>query len=260
MNYLINGTLKYNSYDGTLYLIDGSVDMLTLSRIANELLCLMVENNNNPLSREHILNDLWTKKGLSSSGNNLNNYMSILRRALSNLGFSDVIITIPRHGFMLSADVEIMSDDNDEGEIFTGGNKQLANSLINDDSLNKKINFIFLFIRKGNVSLLTVLLLVLLISPLLFFHFLVRSDYSFKINNCNVYLLDNSGVKRKTADDFSVVKNHVVKYKINCGRKADIFYWSGREVSVNESSTGKEILAYCDNSSGGECVNYGLLK
>lgn len=211
MNYLINGVLKYNSDDGTLYLIDGSADMLTLSRIANELLYIMVGNSGNPLSREHILNELWTKKGLSSSGNNLNNYMSMLRKVLSNLGFSEVIITIPKHGFMFNADVEIILDDMHEGSYFWRRNVTFASSVDESDSFYEKIKNVIACIRNTNISLLAVILIILFVFSLSFVQGLNMDNYSFKINNCNVYLLEDSGVKRKTADDFSVVKNYVAK-------------------------------------------------
>lgn len=73
-------------------------------------------------------------------------------------------------------------------------------------------------------------------------------------------MLDKSRDKRKVDEDFSVIKNNVVKYKINCGRKADIFYWSDSGEGMNRESAVRELLAYCDDSRGGECVNYGLLK
>lgn len=240
--------------------MDGSVDMLTLSRIANELLCIMVGSNKKPLNRESILNDLWTKRGLSSSGNNLNNYMSIIRRTLSNLGLSDLIITIPGYGFMFSAEVEVILDECNKTELFLGRSEKFSRNITHGNSLSKKVNLIFLNIRKRKLSLLTVLLLVFLIFSIFFLLVFMKGNHSFEINNCNVYLLENSRDKRKIDEDLSVIKNNVVKYKINCGRKADIFYWSDRGGGMNRDSAIREILAYCDDSRGGECVNYGLLK
>lgn len=79
MKYIINGDLQYNSVDGTLYLSDHSIDMITLNRVTSELLLLLLNNNSVPLGRNTILNELWLKRGLNASSNNLNNYISILR-------------------------------------------------------------------------------------------------------------------------------------------------------------------------------------
>lgn len=107
MRYLINSMVVFNPADYTLISNDKSVDMLTLSRISGELLQLFIIHNDAPLSRDAILFELWEKRGLNASSNNLNNYVSMLRKALMQCGCEGLITTIPKHGFIFSADVTV---------------------------------------------------------------------------------------------------------------------------------------------------------
>ncbi|MFG1175761.1 hypothetical protein AAFN90_19620 [Erwiniaceae bacterium CAU 1747] len=66
----------------------------------------MGKNNDNPLGKEHILNELWAKGGLACSGNNLNVYKPILHKVLVSLGFSDLMFTISRDEFMFNSELD----------------------------------------------------------------------------------------------------------------------------------------------------------
>lgn len=105
MEYLINHSVKFNPVDCTLFSPGFTVDMITITRLSSDLLVLFVENNQVPLSRETILNKLWENRGLSASSNNLNNYVSILRKVMKQCGSPGVITTIPKYGFLFNAEV-----------------------------------------------------------------------------------------------------------------------------------------------------------
>lgn len=62
MEYIINGNVRYNSSDGTLFCPDNNIDMITLTRVTSELLLLLIKNNGAPLSRDTILSELWEKE------------------------------------------------------------------------------------------------------------------------------------------------------------------------------------------------------
>ncbi len=53
------------------------------------------------LTREYLLETVWDKHGLHASGNNLNQYVSILRRNLSLLGCHELILTEEAESFYL---------------------------------------------------------------------------------------------------------------------------------------------------------------
>ncbi len=262
MIYLINRILKYNAYDGTLYLLDGSIDMLTLSRVANELLLLMVENNESRLEREHILNELWTRRGLASSGNNLNNYISVLRKALASLGCSDLIITIPRYGFMFSAEIDVIPDNVPKSRATNPFQVLYSRENPCHNKLKKIMSSTATLFVTYKVSLLKILVLLCVVYS---FSLPWSNDthgeyHSFGLNKCTIYLLDARETNNKSEGVSSVIKKYVNEYHINCGRKADVFYWPGKHHLTNESTMDREIFAWCDDSHGASCINYGLFK
>ncbi|MEJ4047403.1 winged helix-turn-helix domain-containing protein [Erwinia sp. SLM-02] len=261
MNYLINGILKYNTCDGTLYLTDGSIDMLSLSRISNELLCLLVENNGRPLSRDDVLNELWGRRGLSSSSNNLNNYVSMLRKTLASLGVVDIITTIPRYGFIFSAEVSEVAD---------GGESDAVSEVVSGYSLKKpkKYNqlhgsatskmFFFINYKLNLTSIITLMCFVF------FVFFIWRQSerwhhYSFEVSQCRIHLLARAGGEKNSGEMHGSIRNYVTQYKFNCGRKADVFYWPEQEGGPDVTGS-SEVLAYCGESTGAVCINYGLFK
>ncbi|WP_199063916.1 winged helix-turn-helix domain-containing protein [Serratia sp. ASV30] len=109
MKYTINKMVVYNSSDGTLLSIDDAIGMITLTRVTSELLLLLIKKNNIPINRDTILSELWDKKGLSSSSNNLNNYVSMLRKALAQCGCLDYNTTLPKYGLIFNAEFLIIA-------------------------------------------------------------------------------------------------------------------------------------------------------
>ena len=264
MIFIINGTLRYNSYDGDLYLIDGSIDMITLSMVMNELMLLMIKSNRVPLSREFILNDLWSKKGLNSSNNNLSNYVSMLRKTLTHCGLHDVITTIPKYGFVFSADVEVLSE-----------RPECRNSLSIDKAESKSVLSLYLKFKgfiKDNRNFLTGKDLLLLISALVFYLFLshgliysqfkniVGYDRSFKVNKCNVKLLNDSSRKLNMKDVTLSLKIMMARNNINCGKKSTIFYHYNQDGSALSDSGSQIFFAYCTGDRKFPCVNYRVTK
>ncbi|WP_260440753.1 winged helix-turn-helix domain-containing protein [Serratia marcescens] len=75
----------------------------TLTATLNRLLSTLVRNNNLVVSRDTLLTQVWEAHGQVASGNNLNNTISILRKMFAALGEDDIIVTLPRQGFMFTA-------------------------------------------------------------------------------------------------------------------------------------------------------------
>ncbi|HDC4683284.1 TPA: winged helix-turn-helix domain-containing protein [Enterobacter cloacae] len=112
MKYLIDRLVVFNTDDGTLHL-SSSEDVIRLALPAARLLETFLSSEGRELTREYLLETVWDKHGLHASGNNLNQYVSILRRNLSLLGCHELIITLPKLGFRLNAaiSIEILETD-----------------------------------------------------------------------------------------------------------------------------------------------------
>ncbi|HGM5336603.1 TPA: transcriptional regulator [Serratia marcescens] len=103
MRYIINNNVKYHEDKSELISLHDDIPPIVLTATLNRLLSALVRNNNLVLSRETLLSQVWEAHGQVASGNNLNNTISILRKAFSSLGEEDIIVTLPRQGFMFTA-------------------------------------------------------------------------------------------------------------------------------------------------------------
>ncbi|HHP7836331.1 winged helix-turn-helix domain-containing protein [Serratia sp. CY76391] len=103
MRFLINNRIIFDEDNSTLALAEESLDPVTLTTIANRLLALLVKNNGILISRDFIFSTVWDDHGKTASNSNLNNYIASLRRTFAGLGESEILVTVPRQGFMFSA-------------------------------------------------------------------------------------------------------------------------------------------------------------
>ncbi|VEA61579.1 phosphate regulon transcriptional regulatory protein PhoB [Serratia plymuthica] len=112
MKFIINKRLRFHDDNSLLEVIDDNVEPVALTGTLSRLLSLLVRNNNTLLTRDYILTHVWDDHGQTASNNNLNNYISMLRKMLSSLGEADIIVTMPRQGFMFTAtDINTIDDD-----------------------------------------------------------------------------------------------------------------------------------------------------
>lgn len=109
MKYLLADAIVYNDEDGSVSLINApDEDAQLLTCTANTIMKLLVQHHGNVVERETFLQEVWDWRGLQGSNNSLNQYISILRKMLAAL-LPDalLIVTVPKTGFMLSADVTV---------------------------------------------------------------------------------------------------------------------------------------------------------
>ncbi|TCT87657.1 DNA-binding winged helix-turn-helix (wHTH) protein [Gibbsiella quercinecans] len=106
MIYTIDGTITYNSDDCTLSHLP-TQETLSLSISSGRLFEQLLNSNGEILARDVLLTEVWDKYGLRGSNNNLNQYLSIVRRALAAFGCENLIITVPKMGIRLNTDIPI---------------------------------------------------------------------------------------------------------------------------------------------------------
>lgn len=104
--YTVNKSVVYNPADGNLQHIE-SGDIITLPLPAQRLLQILLDSEGNLIPRDYLLEKVWDQYGLNGSGNNLNQYLSIIRRSFSQMGCDEFIETIPRVGVRLFESVII---------------------------------------------------------------------------------------------------------------------------------------------------------
>lgn len=105
MKYKINAFILYDAVDGTLSLKDDEVDT-QLSITANALLFYFIQHRG-IVSRDEVLKAVWDDNGLVSSNSNLNQYLSLLRKAFRQYGIENIIVTVARGRLEFNSDVSL---------------------------------------------------------------------------------------------------------------------------------------------------------
>lgn len=105
MKYKINAFIIYDAADGTLSLKEDEVDT-QLSITANALLYYFIQNRG-VVSRDEVLKAVWDDNGLVSSNSNLNQYLSLLRKAFRQYGIENIIVTVARGRLEFNSEVTL---------------------------------------------------------------------------------------------------------------------------------------------------------
>ncbi|MBD8214712.1 winged helix-turn-helix domain-containing protein [Erwinia persicina] len=275
MEYLINHSVKFNPVDCTLFSPGFTVDMITITRLSSDLLVLFVENNQVPLSRETILNKLWENRGLSASSNNLNNYVSILRKVMKQCGSPGVITTIPKYGFLFNAEVVRL----DETEVVPA-DRPVESAIKEQESYHDEIKPETTLkvvpeagdvdIKKRNVNPVLYLMLPLMIVslaitglfPEVYNYFRLSSIRSeiLRIDHCRVYLIDD--VTRRMDSDWVTAEINVILSRegISCHANTNIYFSGRRILDEKKDPAVGAVLSYCPFASQAPCDNYNYYR
>ena len=112
MKYLLADAIVYDNEDGSLTLQNADAESQTLTCTAQTILNLLIAHHGMVVEREVFLQQVWDDRGLRGSSNSLNQYISILRKMLAGLVPDSLfIVTVPKVGFMLSADISVVQLD-----------------------------------------------------------------------------------------------------------------------------------------------------
>ncbi|MEB4673599.1 winged helix-turn-helix domain-containing protein [Enterobacteriaceae bacterium G50] len=122
MRFDIEGFVTFDTENASLVnLLTG--DSIELSQTSNRLLKELLFHRGDILSRGEIFQSVFDRFGARASNSNLNQYISTLRKGLSELGIEkDVIITVPRVGFRISDTVLITSDSEYQTPVYENVN------------------------------------------------------------------------------------------------------------------------------------------
>lgn len=115
MKYTINLTVVFDPEQRTLALNNNNQTAIELSKPSCRVLSEFIKNNKVNLSRDALLKNAWEDYGFPPSNASLNNCISELRKSFVSLGIEKpVIITLPRVGFRMEADIHPTPKDKTE--------------------------------------------------------------------------------------------------------------------------------------------------
>ncbi|CAI0817711.1 phosphate regulon transcriptional regulatory protein PhoB [Serratia entomophila] len=250
MIFHINNNVLYNEDECALAHIDNSTTKIVLLKPSARLLSLFIRNNNVLLLRDKLLNEVWVEHGLKASNNNLNNYISGLRKSLAQFGEEEIIITYPRQGFKFSAEIIHKIDDSsqvDTKENFTP--EEVSHRA--DINLERNVNGNQRSLRR---MIVTFVVGLMLFSAMMFYQNSTRvSMYPLgNYERCQIYSMNYGG------GDLSKIKQIIQHAGFSCRIKADAYYYDNIRDDANQKD--KELLTFCPREVNSPCIYHYINK
>jgi DNA-binding winged helix-turn-helix (wHTH) protein len=245
MKYIIDNSIEFNSDDDSLvYLVTN--DLLHLPIPASRLLEEILSSDGHVLTREYLLENVWDKHGLRGTGNNLKQYMSILRRNLSLFECNDLIITLPKIGFQLNTKIYVSSVVS----------LPSAHSTIKPISIHKENPENF-----GLTNLLLFFFIAFLVTASVVLWYFLSPNDSIQVTKLSDVSCPIFYTKSIRTEDKSIIlekiNNILVSNKLNCTKSNVIIY--GDDIGSISKKNRRTLLSFCtlnDNKNFSSCENY----
>jgi DNA-binding winged helix-turn-helix (wHTH) protein len=245
--FIIEDRVFFRPEDGTLWLTDREEEKVILPPIVARLLTLLLEEQGKVMTREELMERVWTVHGLEPSGNSLNQYISNIRRNMQNLGLGEnVIRTLPRIGFILNAEIKVEKADItvpaitppadvNTTEIFSAKKRTQPGKIM-------AMMIVFIFILAG-----TPFIVEEAVDQYHNRQLSAAPVFIGKIGSCAVYgvMMDNLA---RLPDTFSLAKTLVKRENIQC-KDQDIVLMNIQD-SVYHQEDGRVFISVCNQIAG----------
>ncbi|MBK0002039.1 winged helix-turn-helix domain-containing protein [Erwinia sp. S38] len=270
MKYSINNLVEFDACAGMLILLGEENIPVQLSKPGCRLLNELVTHSGITLTRDELLQNVWGNHGLSPSSNNLSNHISFLRKIFSQLGMEDIIITSPREGFRLEAEVLIVIDSQcRQEERIEEEEEEDSFTELKPDTREGKIKrfqrFINIFIRREIFNINFIILAVILFSLVIITSrfpngFFSRDKSAFSsVGLCHVFDLE-SGREIVDKNKMDIVKKIINQKNINCvNKKSHIYLKTTQFTNDAEHNQQAAFLVQCfsdQRENKSKCENY----
>lgn len=234
MPYIIDEIVMFNEVKGSLLNIE-TKDEISLPPTASCILLILLSNDSIPVERNQFIEQVYRRFGFDLSNNTLSQYISLLRKNIRNLGVeSEVIITVPRVGFYISSDVNVVKKSNhfsEASELRIGSNK----------AKNKKL------------VMATIIIVFVIIAEIIYLSLSSHADpeqYPLekegKIGRCDLYLPVN--LSRVQATESAKVAAKLADRYLPCTPGSVFIYDINALHFLN--GTGKVYLSRCTGTPG----------
>lgn len=236
MFYTINNTINFRDTDGLIWLNHDEESSISLTTTTSRLLAFLLERQGEVVHRDEILSKVWDAHGLRSSNNSLNKYISDLRNIFRNLGYSEeLIVTVPRIGFMFSADVEL------EKHILDDQVQAIPVIAVENRPTKKRRSIII-------VSAAIIILALLLILSMHKNNSELLSSKTWptgNVNGCHVFSFAPASTETNRIK-LAIVKDILDSGKMTCQPDGNIYFQAADAVLYG--SAGRVFLSFCRNS------------
>lgn len=242
MKYKINDRIIFDVDSGTLSLSDLFDDTVTISNPSKRLLQLLIVHQGDAVSREVIFKKVWDDYGMISSNNNLNQCVSKLRRVIKALGIDEeVIVTVPKVGFMLHSEIQIVSCEDEKDTPILAAEPPVSTAKTIPVVVGRVFSRASLRYGWGIVGFVCVVL-----ASIAFYIFnpsIRQESYLGKSGNCAVFM-SNSTVQADPAFSDDVLAQ-VVRQKIQCQPDEYLLLMRGNQVKSYISGISRLFFLRC---------------
>lgn len=263
MVYLINHLVMFNTVEYQLTLLNDESQVIKLSNTAGRVLeeLIRVHGGGETVPRATLFEKVWESQGLHPSNGNLNQQISLIRKALISLGLeSTAIITLPKRGLKLND--HLIISPYDAQEIAPLPTVALIPAAGINETTSRPLATFFsvptLFIN----SLVVIAMIITVL--MIYFYFTINNKQPLfffrKIDSCNIYTL--RPITQSEQADFTLRVQHAMTGNIDHCDDQNIVLFSRTTVAnprVKEHINRRTFLAKCDRDSRGTlsgCQNF----
>lgn len=258
MRYLIDDRIIFNTLEYRLSLSTDEETSVILSNTAGRVLeeLIISHGNGDAVSREHLFANVWEKHGLSSSNGNLNQQISLLRKALLALGLdASAIVTLPKRGLKLNDRLNIVVYGPSADAATRAAQDVEADDGVKADGANSRR-----FLKDVMINFFLALSMV--ITAATAFMYFRQNDsqplYFFKnIASCNVYTL--RPINERERPDLTAHIQRAMAGNIEQCDIHDKVLFSRTSATVQDGINRRTFLAKCEQDGRGkltECLNF----
>ncbi|WP_434462585.1 winged helix-turn-helix domain-containing protein [Serratia plymuthica] len=224
-----------------------------MTKPASRLLLELIQNNKKNITRDDLLEKVWTTYGFTASNAGLNNYISELRKAFALLGLvNEIIVTIPKLGFRFEGYIDLINPYAEEADITSAAEETATKNTVDEsehaeEAVNPPIKHFSQSKRKWLITALGLAgIFILTVTTLIKWE---DSDdthpyqKTFKFNSCDVYTVG----KTESTDDLRMDIEGILKREgIDCQHSSgDIFYIEDR---LNKKYVRASLISFCNKN------------
>lgn len=242
MKFIIDKKLVFDTDENVIYHFEENEKSLHISAIATRLFMEILINPSG-VTRDYLLKKVWSEHGLKPSSNNLNNHMSMLRKAVFNVSNNEnYITTLPKKGFVF--------------------NRRYAVERIESDEINNSPPVVVVRKNKKKYSRALVVLpyVMTLVFACLFIlssdkthYYLIGKDVFFKYKLCEFKPLKEIPFNKKP-QAIGIVEDAIKNNNINCETDGfDVYFYLKNRNVFTKGSTGEfDSFSFCKRENNGD--------
>ena len=219
--FIIEDEIVFTPIDCTITSLN-SGETITIPLISCKLLEMLISFRGQVVLRDDIFAEVFDRYNASSTNNNLNQYVRLLRKNFEVMGVNkDVIITVPRLGFMVNADLVVRTEhEKNHSEL----------GLNSKDTLSSSLTFIY----KNELFIISILILIMVT---IYFSYQYLYIISGKIKWVNIPVVKVLKVEHVNGCDVNVLPSSMTVAYSNYTRVIENITQSGEMQCVQADKT-----------------------